>query len=534
MLQFMRKHARSWIMKVLLGLIIVVFVFYFGSLRWSREAESVAEIDGKYITYADYRRELQNTLDMYRQTFGGNIPDEMMKNLKIKERVLDNLINQAVLVNIAERMNITVSNEEVQRYISAYPAFQRNGVFDERLYQQALKYNRISAEDFEAAQRKGLRIAKLERMIREGAKVSDREAFEAYRIQNERVNLEIFKLPVQNCRKEVRPTEKDLETYLAENAETLRVPEQVQVRYLAFLAEDYAGKVQISTDEVKTHYERLKAGMARSKGSAPPLAQVQDKIARELRMARAMTVAADEAKKAHDVIYQEENFEEYAKQKGFAVHTTGFFTGGNLPGELRQVKNAAEETFTLKDNDISPVLSGPRGHYVVKLAARKPSYVPGLSEARAQIEEKYISDRARSLCQKTAQEVLELARKGEDSRPLARAKGMDISETGFFALTAGAVPKVGASKEIYETLLPLSEKSPFADRVFFSEGSFVILKFKGRTGLDPQGFESRKSELRERLLQMKQNGYFQAWLNEQKELMTKEGKITIKKEAGNL
>jgi len=520
-------------MKVLLGLIIVVFIFYFGSLRWSREAESVAEVDGKYITHADYRRELQNALDMYRQTFGGNIPDEMMKNLKIKERVLDNLINQAVLVNIAERMNVTVSDEEVQRYISNYPAFQRNGVFDERLYQQALKYNRISAEDFEAAQRKGLRIIKLERMIREGAKVSDMEAFEAYRIQNERVNLEVFKLPVQNCRKEVRPTEKDLEAYLSDNAETLRVPEQVQVRYLAFLAENYTGKVQVSADEVKSHYERLKQGMA-GRGSAPPLAQVQDKIARELRMARAMSVAADEAKKAHDVIYQEENFEDYANKKGLTVHTTGFFSGGNLPGELREVKNAAEETFTLKDNDISPVLSGPRGHYVIKLAARKPSYVPRLSEARAQIEGKYINDRARSLCQAAAQEVLERAKKGEDSRSLARAKGMDISETGFFALTTGAVPKVGASREMYETLLPLSEKNPFADRVFFADGGFVILKFKERTGLDPKGFESSKAELRERLLQMKQTGYFQAWINEQKEIMTKEGKITIKKEAGTL
>ncbi len=534
MLQFMRKHARSWIMKVLLGLIIVVFVFYFGSLRWSREAESVAEVDGKYITYADYRRELQNTLDMYRQTFGGNIPDEMMKNLNIKERVLDNLVNQAVLVNIADRMNINASDEEVQRYISTYPAFQRNGVFDERLYQQALKYNRTSAEDFEAAQRKGLRITKLERMIREGAKVSDREAFEAYRIQNEKVNLEIYKLPVRNCRKEVRPTEKDLEAYLAENAETLRVPEQVQVRYLVFAAEAYVHQAQVSVDEVKSHYERLKQGMARSGAGAPPFAQVQEKIARELRLARAMTVAAGEAKKAHDVIYQEENFEEYAKKNGLTVRTTGFFSGQNLPEELRQVKNAAEEIFTLKDNDISSVLSGPRGHYVVKLATRKPSYVPRLSEARAQIEEKYIEDRAGSLCQKTAQEVLELARKGEDSRSFARAKGMDISETGFFALTAGSVPKVGASKEIYEALLPLSEKSPFADRVFFSDGSFVILKFKGRIGLDPRGFESRKAQLREQLLQMKQNGYFQAWLNEQKELMTKEGKITIKKEAGSL
>jgi len=171
---------------------------------------------------------------------------------------------------------------------------------------------------------------------------------------------------------------------------------------------------------------------------------------------------------------------------------------------------------------------------VIKLSARKPSYVPRLSEARAQIEGKYINDRARSLCHAAAQEVLQRFKKGEDSRSLARAKGMDISETGFFTLTEGTVPKVGSSKEMYDSLIPLSETNPVADRVFASDDGFVILKFKGRTGLDPKGFESRKDELRERLLQMKQTSYFQAWLNEQKEMMTKEGKITIKKEAGIL
>ncbi|MBW2673708.1 MAG: SurA N-terminal domain-containing protein [Deltaproteobacteria bacterium] len=36
MLQLMRKHARNWLMKVVLGIIIIVFVFYFGSMRGLR------------------------------------------------------------------------------------------------------------------------------------------------------------------------------------------------------------------------------------------------------------------------------------------------------------------------------------------------------------------------------------------------------------------------------------------------------------------------------------------------------------------
>ena len=531
MLQFMRKHARSWIMKLLLGLIIVVFIFYFGSLRWSKEAESIAEVDGKYITQSEYQREFQNTMEMYRQTMGGNVPEEVLKSLNLPKRVLDNLVNKAVLLSLADRMGIGVSDGEVREHIRAYPGFQRNGAFDERIYQQMLKYNRISAEDFEDAQRKALRINKLEGLIKDGAKVSEREVLEMYRLGNERVNLDIFRLPARNCRKGVKPAEKDLEAFAADNAEKLRVPEQVQVKFLVFRAEDHAKSVQVTPEEVRAQYENMRVRLEAARKPVPPLAQVQDGIAREIRQGRAMAAAAQEAKKAHDVIYQEENFDEYAKKKGLAVTTTGFFSGAAVPVELQQVKGAAEEIFQLRDSDISPVLSGPRGHYVFKLVARKPSYVLKLAEARPLIEEKYIEEQAANLCRREAEEILDRARKGEDIRALARAKGMDVSETGLFQAAAGSIPKMGSSKEVLESVFPLNEKNPYADRVFFVDGSFVILKLKGRQTMDPKDFEARKGQIREYLFRLKQNDHFNVWLEEQKEIMTREGKISIKPEA---
>ena len=111
-------------------------------------------IDGKPIVYADFQREYQNMLDMYRQRFGQGLTEEMLKALNLKQQALDNLINQAVILKKAEEMNIRVTDEDVKAAILAYPAFQRNGVFDQRIYEQTLRSNKMTPEEFEENQRK--------------------------------------------------------------------------------------------------------------------------------------------------------------------------------------------------------------------------------------------------------------------------------------------------------------------------------------------------------------------------------------------
>ncbi|NLI34049.1 MAG: hypothetical protein GX422_14905, partial [Deltaproteobacteria bacterium] len=52
MLEFLRKHSRSWLMIVAFGFIIVSFVIW-GGFRTGEEGQ-IAEVDGQYISRADY------------------------------------------------------------------------------------------------------------------------------------------------------------------------------------------------------------------------------------------------------------------------------------------------------------------------------------------------------------------------------------------------------------------------------------------------------------------------------------------------
>lgn len=532
MLELMRKHARNWLMKVLLGIIIIVFIFYFGSMGGKQQAETIAKIDGKIIAYVDLQKEYQNLTELYRQRFGGNLPEELLASLDLKQKAFDTLLDQAVVMAKAKDMGLEVTNEEVRASIMAYPAFQRNGVFNDSLYRQMLQYNKVTPEEFEAMQKKGLTTVKVETLIQEGIKVSEREVYDLYRAQTEKISVSFVQLAPADFAGRVRPTRADLEDYLRVHGDQFRVPEQLQVKVLAFRGADYAGQVKVTDDEVANAYESQKEKFTRA-GKTAPLAAVREAIAAELRQVGGLYRAADEAKKAHDTIYQEENFDRYAAQNRLKVATTDFFPLNRPPVELAGIKDLAKTVFALQKGEVSGVLSDERSYYVLKVEARKPAYVPDLKAVEADVARAYTAAEAKKLCRREAEEMLGRLKKGEGFAALAGAKGLPVAETGFF-IPGTAVPKLGLSQELAESLFQISEKKPYPDGVVEMGERLVLIRFQARQAASDAEFAGKKDALRGALLTAKRNEAVRSWLKETKKAMIKSGRLKITKDLKDL
>ena len=103
MLNVMRKQAGSWMIKVILFAIVIVFVFWgVGSFR-TQEATKVATVNDEIISVAEYRRAYNNLIDQYRQRFGSSLNDGMIEMLNIKKQALDQLIDRTVLLQEAKK-----------------------------------------------------------------------------------------------------------------------------------------------------------------------------------------------------------------------------------------------------------------------------------------------------------------------------------------------------------------------------------------------------------------------------------------------
>ena len=216
---------------------------------------------------------------------------------------------------------------------------------------------------------------KVEDLIQDGVKVSDQEIHDLYRMQNEKINVDFIQISPKAFIGGIKPTPADLEAFLKAREGQFRVPEQVQIKYLAFMGQDYAAAAKISDAESADYYERNKIQWKKG-DKVQPLAEVRERIVAELGQIGGMYAAADEAKKAHDTIYQEENFDAYAAQKKLTVQTTGLFRINDPPPEFKPIADFVKIVSRLEKNEISRVLQGEKGYYIVQVADRKAPYLP--------------------------------------------------------------------------------------------------------------------------------------------------------------
>ncbi len=182
-----------------------------------------------------------------------------------------------------------------------------------------------------------------------------------------------------------------------------------------------------------------------------------------------MYAASDEAKKAHDTIYQEENFDAYAAQKKLTVRTTGLFRLNDPPPEFRAIADFGKILSGLQKNEISRVLQGEKGYYLITVDDRKAPYLPALKEIEPEVEKQYREAEAKNLAQKEAETLLARLKKGDTLEAVAREKGLKITETGLFQ-PGGAVPKLGSSPDLTEALFQISEKNPYPEQVLSDRG----------------------------------------------------------------
>ncbi len=531
MLKFFRKHARGWFMTAIIVIIIAVFVLYFGSTRAGRHANAIITIDKKIISEAEFHNEYEKLLNMARINLKDKLTPEMLKKMDLKTKAYENLLNREIIIAKASDMKIQVSDDELRNAIFAIPILQTDGRFDERKYQQMLRYNRMNAEEFEFLQRAELTANKIESFVREGVKISDKEIYDLYVLQNQKINVTFLQISGEDMKKKISPAQSDLEDYLKRNGNQFRVAEQTRIKYLFFGADSVPAT--ISDSEIKSYYSGYPDKYKTKDGKQAPLASVQDAIVKELKKTKGLQTAYLEAKKARDEIYQEDNMEAYGKKNNLNLHSTDFFTLSKLPQEFAAVKNFPEALIDLNKGELSKIISSENGYYLLQVVDKKPSYIPELKTIENQVKHSFIENEAKVLAEKEATTVLEHLKSGEGIEKIAAEKNLKIGETGMFQ-PGNTIPRIGETENATEVLMQLSAGKPYPEKPLFTNNAYFILKFKEATLPDAKTFEAQKEMYKKILTSMKQEEAMKTWLEGNKTAMMKEKRVSIKKKVEDL
>src|SRR5438552_14203224 len=221
MLDRMRRH-KAWLKWSLVLVVLAFIVFYIPEfLRVSgtdaNSGDTIAKVEGHAISSGEFRRTYQAQLQAYRSAYGGQMSEQLLKQLGIEQRILQQMVDEQASLAEADRLGIIVSDEEVRQRIFAIPAFQENGHFiGDARYQQLLRVQRppLSPTDFEDGIRKTLLIEKLRSSLTAWLSINDSELEQEYRRRNAKVKLAVISFAAHKFRGQVSPTDQETAAHL--------------------------------------------------------------------------------------------------------------------------------------------------------------------------------------------------------------------------------------------------------------------------------------------------------------------------------
>jgi len=467
MLSLMRKHAGTWMIKIILGAIVVVFVFWGVGSYTSRRSGQVADVNGTIISLDDYRASYTTLVEQVRRSFGNNLSEELIKTLQLRKRALDQLIDRSLMLQAAEKFKLAVSDEELAESIRNIPAFQTGGVFDNQRYINALNSNKLAPETFEVQQRDSLIIDKLRTFISGNIKVSDLEARQWYKWNNAEVDIDYVIFEPQRY-KDIKPTDEEIRNYFDENKNSYKTDPQIKTRYLYFKPEDYAAKVTVSEDDIQEYYENNPEKFKTSK--TVEARHILIKVD-----ANSEAEAAEAARASIDTIFnmakEGQDFAELAKQYSEGpTKTKGGYLGAFTQETM--VKPFADAAFSMKAGEISEPVRTQYGWHIIKVEKINPEKTLSLGEAEGDILKTLKADISKNLAYDEAEAVSDASFEGQDLDSIARDRNLKILATEPFSQQKPPKGiKNGTRFAAVAFDLPLNEISDVQD---FGDGYFLI------------------------------------------------------------
>jgi peptidyl-prolyl cis-trans isomerase D len=445
MLDRMRRHQN--LLKWSLAPLILAFGLFFVPRNPSAGAAPdvvLAEVQGETITVAEFQRRYNLQMQQYRSAYGGQISEQMLRQLGIDQQILQALVDEQAMVAEARRQNFSVSDAEVRQRILSLPAFMENGVFiGETRYRQLLSAQNppLTTREFEDQLRQAILAEKLRTSVAGWMSVSDADVAAEFRRRNEKVKLDVVPLTADAFRSQVKVEDADLQQRFDANKESYRIGEKRKVKYALLEVEKVRETVQVPDADVEAFYTQNKAqysteGRVRA---SHILLKTEGKDDATVKAKAEALLAQAKAPNADFAALAKANSED----EGSAVN------GGDLNyfGKGQMVPEFEAAAFSLKPGQISDLVKTTFGYHIIKVVDSQPETVRPVADVKPEIIEQLKWQKAQQQAEQIGKAMEAAIKSAADMEKVAKERGITVVESPFF-LRDEPIGDLGAAPDV--------------------------------------------------------------------------------------
>jgi len=222
-----------------------------------------------------------------------------------------------------------------------------------------------------------------------------------------------------------------------------------------------------------------------------------------------------------------DGFDKAAAAKGLNVVNTDFVSKSDAMPGIGVSPQFMNEAFVAKEKDTPNLAQIPQGYAVYQVEGVKPPATPTFDEIRARVENEFKNERAQALLNQKVQELSDRAKAEHDLKRAAKELGATV-KTSDFVGPEGQVPDIGSMSSqasVAFELKPGEISGPISAGASGNNG--VVIALLEKQAPPEQDFAAKKDQLRESLLQNKQQELFGVFVSNLRQQMQKDGKIRM-------
>lgn len=456
MLDRMRRH-KGWL-KWSLALVVLTFVVFYipdflTTTTGASPNETIADVEGEAITVGSFTRRYNAQVQAYRNAYGGQMNDQLLKQLGIDRQILQQLIDEEAMVAESRKQGIAVSDVEIRERILALPGFQESGKFvGEQRYRQILQIQNppLTTTEFENSLRRALMIEKLRTALTGWMSVNDTDVVAEFRKRNEKVKLDVVPVTAEAFKSQVTVTDAELVPFFEKAKDKYRIGEKRKIKYAQVNVEQVRGTITVPEAEIAAFYQQNLSqyqtpAQVRASHILFKLEGKDEKVVQAL--------AADVLKKA---TAPGADFAALAKQ--YSEDDSNNQNGGDLDyfGRGRMVAEFEQAAFGMKAGEISNLVKTAFGFHIIKVVDNKSDQTRPLAEVRTELEDQLKWQKAQAEAERLAKSLEATTKTPADLDKVAKERSLAVVETGLVA-SDEPIQGVGAQPEISGRVFGMKE-----------------------------------------------------------------------------
>ncbi|CAH1589188.1 peptidylprolyl isomerase [Vibrio rotiferianus] len=426
MMDRLREGVNSIAIKIILGLIILSFVFAgVGSYLTSGGNNAAAKVGNTEISRGEFEMAYQNERNRMQAQFGDSFAQMLADPAYVesfRKSVLDRMINDVLLDQQAESLGLRISDAQIRTMILELPQFQSNGKFDQDVYQASLRRAGYSPDSFAEYMRSQLVREQLLNALQLSEFTLPGEVQAEGKLFTQTRDIRTITINLDDFAKHVELTDEEIQDYYKANPDNFTRPEQVKVAYIELSAEELKKQIQVSDAEVKQYYDE----------------HLDKYSSEEQRRVAHILVEGDDEAKAQAILDELNGGADFAKLAEEKSDDFGSAeNGGDLGWIERDVMDPAfeEAAFALKNvGDTTGLVKSDFGYHIIKLEELKDSVAKPFTEVAAEIKKEMVDQKAVDQFYELQSELEKVAFEYPDSLDDAsQAVGQTVKTTDFIS-----------------------------------------------------------------------------------------------------